>query len=106
MVGCVMFPSTTSISANSKLDKIDNIFETFVPAMRTTLMSQEFVFKLIDLHKSKMNEEKELDNLNPTEHLVKSSMTQESHSVHNTTQTLSKEELFTHFNSLEKSFVK
>ena len=24
MVGCVMFPSTTSISANSKLDKIDN----------------------------------------------------------------------------------
>ena len=24
MVGCVMFPSTTQISANSKLDKIDN----------------------------------------------------------------------------------
>ena len=24
MAGCVMFPSTTSISANSKLDKIDN----------------------------------------------------------------------------------
>jgi len=24
MVGCMMFPSTTSISANSKLDKIDN----------------------------------------------------------------------------------
>ena len=24
MTGCVMFPSTTSISANSKLDKIDN----------------------------------------------------------------------------------
>ena len=24
MAGCVMFPSTTQISANSKLDKIDN----------------------------------------------------------------------------------
>ena len=24
MVGCVVFPSTTSVSANSKLDKIDN----------------------------------------------------------------------------------
>ena len=24
MVGCVVFPSTTSISANSRLDKIDN----------------------------------------------------------------------------------
>ena len=24
MVGCAVFPSTTSISANSKLDKIDN----------------------------------------------------------------------------------
>ena len=24
MVGCVMFPSTTQISANSKLDNIDN----------------------------------------------------------------------------------
>ena len=24
MAGCVMFPSTTSISANSRLDKIDN----------------------------------------------------------------------------------
>ena len=24
MVGCSVFPSTTSISANSKLDKIDN----------------------------------------------------------------------------------
>ena len=24
MAGCVVFPSTTSISANSKLDKIDN----------------------------------------------------------------------------------
>ena len=24
IAGCVMFPSTTSISANSKLDKIDN----------------------------------------------------------------------------------
>ena len=24
MVGCVMFPSTTQISANSRLDKIDN----------------------------------------------------------------------------------
>ena len=24
MAGCVMFPSTTSISANSKLDNIDN----------------------------------------------------------------------------------
>ena len=24
MVGCVVFPSTTSISANSKLDKMDN----------------------------------------------------------------------------------
>jgi hypothetical protein len=24
MVGCSVFPSTTSISANSKLDKVDN----------------------------------------------------------------------------------
>ena len=24
MAGCVMFPSTTQISANSKLDKLDN----------------------------------------------------------------------------------
>ena len=24
MVGCAVFPSTTSISANSRLDKIDN----------------------------------------------------------------------------------
>ena len=24
MVGCAVFPSTTSVSANSKLDKIDN----------------------------------------------------------------------------------
>ena len=24
MAGCVVFPSTTSISANSRLDKIDN----------------------------------------------------------------------------------
>jgi len=30
MVGCTVFPSTTSISANSKLDKIDN------PTLRVT----------------------------------------------------------------------
>jgi len=30
MVGCVVFPSTTTISANSKLEKIDN------PTLRVT----------------------------------------------------------------------
>ena len=89
-----------------KLSKIDNIFQMFVPAMRSTNISQEFVDKLIDLHKRKTHEEKRLLENPRRMRLRKSSLKTGNRKFHNTASSLSQNELFTYFNCIEESFAK
>ena len=89
-----------------KLTKIDEIFETFVPSMRTTTIPEDFVEKLIELHKRENNFENELSSVVAHESSINSPMTKEPGTFRKDTKVLSIKDLLTHFNSLEEAFVR
>ena len=88
-----------------KLAKIDQIFEAFVPAMRTTDISEGFVSKLIGLHKRKTEVEKYSSNCSLKNHLLRSTIIEENEDFDGVDIRLSIQELLSHFSSLEESFV-
>ena len=89
-----------------KVSMIDKIFEMFVPAMRSTNISQEFVQKLIGLHKHKTEEEKNQKNIHLNEKLLKFSEKNERPSFYDAASSLNQSELLTYFNCIEESFIK
>ena len=86
-----------------KLEDIDNIFEKFVPAMRTTEISKDFIINLIDIHKRKTEEEKYSKDTSRKGHLLKLSMSQER--KENDVPRLSIDQVTSHFDSLEEAFI-
>ena len=87
-----------------KLEKIDRIFEAFVPAMRTADIGNGFVLKLIGLHKRKTEVEKYTGKSTLKNHLLRSTITEEHIDGNGTDLRLSIKELLKHFISLEESF--
>ena len=81
----------------SRLKEIDEILDAFVPAMRTTQISQELIVKLINIHRNKSSEGSVLEYL---------AMTKSNNNTQKATEKLGKEELLCHFDGLEKSFAK
>ena len=85
-----------------KLAKIDQILEDFVPAMRTTNIPTEFVWQLIDFHKTGGS-----NGINSEEDLCKPSKTEDTDGGNeDVKERLNKKELLKYFNALEESFVK
>ena len=87
-----------------KLEKIDRIFEAFVPAMRTADIGTGFVLKLIGLHKRKTEVEKYTGKSTLKNHLLRSTITEDHIDGNGTDLRLSIKELLKHFISLEESF--
>ena len=98
--------NTYSYNKQAKLNQIDNIFDIFVPAMRTTIVSPEFVIKLINVHKNnKRIEDPDFIDSKPyiqyvdTEGLTREYIQQENN-------TLILDDLMEHFWGLHESFIK
>ena len=89
-----------------KLEAIDRIFEKFVPAMRTTSISTDFIVNLINIHKRKTDEEKYSNDTSLKGHLMKLTMAEENDNGKNDAQMLSIDQLISHFDSIEESFIK
>ena len=90
---------------NTKVAKIDEIFDIFVPAMGATSINESFIIKLINLHRNKSNETKEVKTLCPT---MKGGTASSilAGGTKNAYSTLNKEDVLVHFLSLEESFIK
>ena len=87
-----------------KLAKIDKIFEEFVPAMRTTDINKQFTVNLISMHNRKTNEEKYSHDSSRKGYLLRLSMAEEN--TLDNAKKLSVNQLLSHFDSLEESFIK
>jgi hypothetical protein len=89
-----------------KLSKIDKIFDNFVPSMRDTIVSPEFVMKLINLHKNnKTFEAKDETILRPGTSSVEPLILVEHNTKAELTHKLEPDELLAHFNRLDESFL-
>ena len=99
-----LYQGNTACERKTSVAMIDGIFEAFVPAMRTTNITEEFAYQLINLHKCKTNEKEENPNFRFTTSAIKSSLTNKER--HTTSSKLGTHELLIHFKSLEKSFAK
>ena len=82
----------------SKVSKIDEIFDIFIPAMRTTIVTPEFITMLINLHKNNNGDENQE---------ISTAMSANSHTgAPRKGQKLKQDDLLAHFNSLDDSFKK
>jgi hypothetical protein len=91
----------------SKLSRIDEVFDTFVPAMRKTVISNEFVIKLVNLHKHHNQHKLKLFQGNTkfsSESSPEDGTEYNSTSGDNFAKILGKHDLLEHMNSLKNSF--
>ena len=90
----------------SKLSKIDEIFDIFVPAMRTTIVCPEFVINLINIHKNEksMKGQDLKDSKSYIQYVDAHGLTKEY--IQPEDDKLSLEELMNHFRGLHESFIK
>ena len=96
----------------SRLSRIDEVFDTFVPAMRKTMISNEFVIKLINLHKSHVQTKLKLcqeqqKRLSSEESLNLEDGREYNNSLNvgdNSNKILCKDDLLEHMNALKTSF--
>ena len=103
MVDSTVWLHKVAYDRKKKLEDIDRIFEKFVPAMRTTEISKDFIINLIDIHKRKTEEEKYSKDTSRKGHLLKLSMSQER--KENDVPRLSIDQVTSHFDSLEEAFI-
>ena len=98
--------NSTYHDKQTKLTQIDNIFDIFVPAMRTTIVSPEFVIKLINIHKNnKYTEDPEFFDSKPyIQYVNTEGLTREY--IQQGNNTLILDELMEHFWGLHESFIK
>ena len=89
----------------TKVAKIDEIFDIFVPAMGATSINESFIIKLINLHKNKSNETDEVMMLSPLMRGGPAAGVFVGETT-NAYSTLTKEDVLDHFLSLQESFVK
>ena len=95
-----------SSDRQDKLVQIEEIFETYVPAMSSTNISQNFIHKLINLHKNRTNKDKLQQFLISTESSSKHSSIQLNQIGYTPSPVPSKDDIKTYFISIEDSFVK
>jgi len=100
-------PHVVTCDKKLKLSKINEIFDTFVPAMQTTNISQDFVIKLMRLHKNKNNDTRDISSSESENFLVEFLPTSEYESRTNVNiknQKLTKKDFIKHLNALAKAF--
>ena len=97
---------TYSNDKQTKLTQIDNIFDIFVPAMRTTIVSPEFVVKLINVHKNNkcIEDPGFIDSKPYIQYVDTEGLTREY--IQNENNKLILDELMEHFWGLHESFIK
>ena len=103
LVDSTVWLHKVAFDRKKKLEDIDRIFEKFVPAMRTTEISKDFIINLIDIHKRKTDEEKYSKDTSRKSHLLKLTMSQER--KENDVPRLSIDQVTSHFDSLEEAFI-
>ena len=89
----------------TKVAKIDEIFDIFVPAMGSTSIKESFIVKLINLHRNKSNESEEEKMSRPTM-IVATPSKLFPGETKNAYSGLTKDDVVDHFISLEESFTK
>jgi hypothetical protein len=77
-----------------------------VPAMRTTNISQDFVIKLMHLHKNIKNGTRDINSSESENYFVESLTTSEYENRINVSQKITKEDFIIHLNCLAKSFAR
>ena len=105
LVDSTVWLQKVTFDRKKKLEKIDRIFEKFVPAMRTTEISKDFIINLISIHKRKTDEEKYSNDKSRKGHLLKLTMSDDAN-VETEAMRLSIDQVSSHFESVEEAFIK
>ena len=106
VTSCEQYKEFANHDREKTLEKIDRIFESFVPVMQITDINKTFVLSLISLHRRKPSEEKYANNFSLKAHLLKFSIEADHESNGKTVHKHSLKGLLDHFHSFQASFVK